>query len=79
MHRKLITVDSNEAAASVAYRCNVVITIYPINPSSAMAEQCDLWASQGLTNLWGTIPQIVEMQSQAGATGAVHGALHAAR
>ncbi len=77
MRRKLITVDGNEAAASVAYKCNESIAIYPITPASAMGEQCDLWASQGQTNLWGTIPQIAEMQSEAGAAGAVHGALQA--
>ena len=77
MSRKMITVDGNEAAASVAYRCNESIAIYPITPSSAMAEQCDVWASQGRKNLWGTVPQIAEMQSEAGAAGAVHGALQA--
>ena len=77
MSRKMITVDGNEAAASVAYRCNESIAIYPITPSSAMAEQCDVWASQKRTNLWDTVPQIAEMQSEAGAAGAVHGALQA--
>ena len=73
MRQKLITVDGNEAAASVAFRCNESIAIYPITPSSAMVELCDDWASQGRTNIWGTIPQIAEMQSEAGAAGAVHG------
>lgn len=66
MRQKLITVDGNEAAASVAFRCNESIAIYPITPSSAMAELCDVWASQGRTNIWGAIPQIAEMQSEAG-------------
>lgn len=61
MRQKLITVDGNEAAASVAFRCNESIAIYPITPSSAMAELCDVWASQGRTNIWGAIPQIAEM------------------
>ncbi len=69
------TIDGNEAAAYVAYRLNEVMAIYPITPSSAIAEWCDQWASEGKRNLWGTIPAIVEMQSEGGAVGAVHGAL----
>jgi pyruvate-ferredoxin/flavodoxin oxidoreductase len=69
------TIDGNEAAAYVAYRLNEVMAIYPITPSSPMAEWCDQWASEGKRNLWGTIPAIVEMQSEGGAAGAVHGAL----
>ena len=69
------TVDGNEAAASVAYRLNEVCCIYPITPSSPMAELADEWASQGLTNVWGTVPAVVEMQSEGGAAGALHGAL----
>ena len=69
------TIDGNEAAAYAAYRLNEVMAIYPITPSSPMAEWCDQWASEGKTNLWGTIPAIVEMQSEGGAAGAVHGAL----
>jgi pyruvate-ferredoxin/flavodoxin oxidoreductase len=69
------TLDGNEAVAYVAYRCNEVMGIYPITPSSNMGEWCDQWASEGVLNLWGTIPQVVEMQSEGGAAGAVHGAL----
>ncbi len=69
------TIDGNEAAASVAYRLNEVCCIYPITPSSAMAELADEWASQGRANVWGTVPGVVEMQSEGGAAGALHGAL----
>ena len=69
------TLDGNEAAASVAYRLDEVCCIYPITPSSPMAELADEWASQGLTNVWGTVPSVVEMQSEGGAAGALHGAL----
>jgi len=69
--------DGNEAAASVAYRLNEAAAIYPITPSSPMGELADEWASNGRTNVWGTIPRIVEMQSEGGAAGAVHGALQA--
>ena len=69
------TVDGNGAAISVAYRCNEVCCIYPITPSSPMAEQADEWSSQGLANVWGTVPSVMEMQSEAGAAGALHGAL----
>src|SRR6201986_1991005 len=69
------TLDGNEAAAYVAYRLNEVMAIYPITPSSPIAEWCDQWASEGKKNLWGTIPGIIEMQSEGGAVGAVHGAL----
>ena len=69
------TVDGNEAAASVAYRLNEVCCIYPITPSSPMAELADEWASQGRTNVWGSVPVVVEMQSEGGAAGALHGAL----
>lgn len=71
----IATIDGNEAVASVAYRLNEVIAIYPITPSSPMAEWCDQWAAEGKRNIWGTIPSVVEMQSEAGAAGAVHGAL----
>jgi pyruvate-ferredoxin/flavodoxin oxidoreductase len=74
---KHITVDANEATASVAFRLAEVIAIFPITPSSPMAEVCDEWASQGRTNLWNVIPEIAEMQSEGGAAGAVHGALQA--
>jgi pyruvate-ferredoxin/flavodoxin oxidoreductase len=69
------TIDANEAAARVAYRLNEVMAIYPITPSSPMAEWCDQWASEGKLNLWETIPAIVEMQSEGGAVANVHGAL----
>jgi pyruvate-ferredoxin/flavodoxin oxidoreductase len=70
-----VTADGNEAAASVAYRCSEVCCIYPITPSSPMAELADEWSSQGLPNLWGTVPAVVQMQSEGGAAGALHGAL----
>ena len=69
------TLDGNEAAASIAYRTNEVCAIYPITPSSTMGELADQWASEGKTNIWGTVPHVVEMQSEGGAAGAVHGAL----
>jgi pyruvate-ferredoxin/flavodoxin oxidoreductase len=69
------TIDGCEAAAYVAYRLNETMAIYPITPSSPIAEWCDQWASEGKNNLWGTIPGIVEMQSEGGAVGAVHGML----
>src|SRR5947209_15019619 len=71
------TIDGNEAAASVAHRVSEVIAIYPITPSSNMGELADEWSSQGRKNLWGIVPDVVEMQSEAGAAGAVHGALQA--
>ena len=69
------TADGNEAAASAAYRLNEVCCIYPITPSSPMAELADEWSSQGRPNVWGTVPTVVEMQSEGGAAGALHGAL----
>jgi pyruvate-ferredoxin/flavodoxin oxidoreductase len=73
----VITVDGNEATASVAYRMNEVIAIYPITPSSTMGELADEWAARRQLNIWNNIPQVVEMQSEAGAAGAVHGSLQA--
>jgi pyruvate-ferredoxin/flavodoxin oxidoreductase len=73
--RKKVTIDGNEAAAYVAHKLNEVIAIYPITPSSNMGEWADEWSALGRKNLWGTIPQVVEMQSEGGAAGAVHGAL----
>src|SRR6476659_1724376 len=67
--------DGNEAAARVAYALNEVIAIYPITPASSMGEWADEWAAQKKPNLWGTVPSVIEMQSEAGAAGAVHGAL----
>jgi pyruvate-ferredoxin/flavodoxin oxidoreductase len=72
---EFITCDANEAVASVAYRLNELIAIYPITPSSAMAESCDEWSAAGQLNLWGEVPRVVEMQSEGGVAGAVHGAL----
>jgi len=69
--------DGNEAVASVAYRLNEVIAIYPITPASVMGELCDEWTAQGKKNLWDSLPTVVEMQSEGGAAGAVHGALQA--
>ena len=69
--------DGNEACASVAYRLTQVITIYPITPSSPMAEWADQWKEEGRKNIWGTIPVVAEMQSEGGAAGAMHGALQA--
>src|ERR1017187_3407280 len=71
------TIDGNEAAAYGAYRVNEVCSIYPITPSSTMAELADQWASEGKRNIWGEIPDVIEMQSEAGAAGTVHGALQA--
>ncbi len=73
--KEITTIDGNEAVANVAYRLNEVMAIYPITPSSTMAELCDQWSSEGRQNLWGTIPSVVEYQSEGGAVGGVHGAL----
>ncbi|MFQ6613226.1 MAG: pyruvate:ferredoxin (flavodoxin) oxidoreductase, partial [Fidelibacterota bacterium] len=75
MHRKMVTIDGNEAAAYVAHQTNEVIAIYPITPSSPMGEHSDAWSAVGRKNIWGTTPTVVEMQSEGGASGAVHGAL----
>ncbi len=75
--RRMITMDGNEATASVAHRTNEVIAIYPITPSSNMGEWADEWSALGRKNIWGVVPQVTEMQSEAGAAGAVHGALQA--
>ena len=72
---KKVIIDGNTAVADIAYRLNEVCAIFPITPSSTMAELADEWASEGKTNLWGNIPYIQEMQSEGGAAGAVHGAL----
>ena len=73
----MLTIDGNQAAATVAHKLNEVIAIYPITPASPMGEAADEWSSRGQTNLWGTVPEIIEMQSEAGAAGAIHGALQA--
>src|SRR5215470_5710180 len=75
MKRKFKTMDGNEAVAHVAYGVSEVIAIYPITPSSPMGEWADQWASENVPNAWGSVPQVVEMQSEGGAVGAVHGAL----
>jgi pyruvate-ferredoxin/flavodoxin oxidoreductase len=75
MKRKFKTMDANEAVANVAYRASEVIAIYPITPSSPMGEWADQWSSENVPNAWGSVPHVVEMQSEGGAAGAVHGAL----
>jgi pyruvate-ferredoxin/flavodoxin oxidoreductase len=75
MKRKFKTMDANEAVANVAYRASEVIAIYPITPSSAMGEWADQWSSENVPNAWGSVPHVIEMQSEGGAAGAVHGAL----
>jgi pyruvate-ferredoxin/flavodoxin oxidoreductase len=75
MSKSMSIVDGNEAAASVAYRLNEVIAIYPITPSSPMGEWSDQWNSEKKKNIWGAIPDVIEMQSEGGAAGALHGAL----
>ena len=77
MSRSFVMIDGNEAAARVAYLASEVIAIYPITPASPMGELSDQWAAEGRPNAWGTVPGVVEMQSEGGAAGAVHGALMA--
>ncbi|OQY19440.1 MAG: pyruvate:ferredoxin (flavodoxin) oxidoreductase [Desulfobacteraceae bacterium 4572_35.1] len=77
MSRKMVNIDGNTAAAHVAHATNEVIAIYPITPSSDMGEMADAKSAAGVKNIWGTIPKVVEMQSEGGASGAVHGALQA--
>jgi pyruvate-ferredoxin/flavodoxin oxidoreductase len=74
-NRARVTIDGNEAAAYVAHKTNEVIAIYPITPSSPMGEWADQWSSEGATNIWGQVPRVIEMQSEGGAAGALHGAL----
>jgi pyruvate-ferredoxin/flavodoxin oxidoreductase len=74
-NRPIVTIDGNEAAAYVAHKTNEVIAIYPITPSSAMGEWADQWTAELKPNIWGTVPLVMEMQSEGGAAGAVHGAL----
>src|ERR1041385_7121855 len=69
------SLDGNEAAVAVAYRLNEVCCIFPITPSSPMAELADEWSSRGRRNIWGSVPTVMEMQSEGGAAGALHGAL----
>ncbi len=75
MKRPMVTIDGNEATAYVAHKLSEVIAIYPITPSSNMGEHSDAWSAQKRPNLWGTVPLVIEMQSEGGAAGAVHGAL----
>ncbi len=75
MKKPVVTIDGNEATASVAHRLSEVIAIYPITPSSNMGEFADEWSAKGKKNIWGTVPAVIEMQSEGGAAGAVHGAL----
>ncbi len=75
--QSMVTLDGNEAAAYIAHMTNEVIAIYPITPASAMGELADEWSSLKVPNLWGTVPEVIEMQSEAGAAGAIHGALQA--
>jgi pyruvate-ferredoxin/flavodoxin oxidoreductase len=77
MGHSMIIVDGNEAAASVAYRLSEVVAIYPITPASPMGELADQWMVEGRKNIWGQVPQVIEMQSEGGAAGALHGALQA--
>ena len=77
MTQDKVVLDGNEAAASVAYRLNEVIAIYPITPASPMGEWADQWKEEGCKNIWGTVPTVIEMQSEGGAAGALHGALQA--
>jgi pyruvate-ferredoxin/flavodoxin oxidoreductase len=72
-----VTIDANEAVASVAYRLSEVVAIYPITPASPMGEHAEEWSVSGRPNLWGSVPDVVEMQSEGGAAGALHGALQA--
>ncbi len=75
MERKIATIDGNEATANVAHRTNEVIAIYPITPSTPMGEWADQWSADGQKNIWGSTPEVIEMQAEGGAAGAVHGAL----
>ena len=75
MKRQQVMMDCNEAVAYTAYRLNEVIAIYPITPSSPMGEHADAWSAKGISNIWGTVPMVMEMQAEGGAAGAVHGAL----
>jgi pyruvate-ferredoxin/flavodoxin oxidoreductase len=75
MKRQQVMMDGNEAVAYTAYRLNEVVAIYPITPSSGMGEHADAWSAAGISNIWGTVPTVMEMQSEGGAAGAVHGAL----
>src|SRR5262249_12945663 len=75
MNRTWVTIEGNEAAANIAHKLSEVIAIYPITPSTPMGELADAWSAAGRPNLWGSVPTVVEMQSEGGAAGALHGAL----
>ena len=75
MEKNYVIMDGNEAAAYIAYKTNEICAIYPITPSSVMGELADEWASKGDKNIWGNVPKVIEMQSEAGAAGTLHGAL----
>lgn len=75
MKPEFVILDANEAVASVAYRLNEVIAIYPITPASPMGEWADQWRAEGRQNIWGVVPAVIEMQSEAGAAGTLHGSL----
>ncbi|HEX8201508.1 MAG TPA: pyruvate:ferredoxin (flavodoxin) oxidoreductase [Isosphaeraceae bacterium] len=77
MERRFVTVEGNEAAALIAHQTNEVIAIYPITPASPMGEMAEAWTAAGRTNIFGTVPEVIEMQSEAGAAGTIHGALQA--
>ena len=77
MKRNTVILDGNEAAADVAYRLNEVIAIYPITPASPMGEWSDQWQDEGRKNIWGAVPKVVEMQSEGGAAGVLHGSIQA--
>jgi len=77
MSKVTVTIDGNEATAYAAYRVNEVCAIYPITPSSPMGEWADQWSAEKVPNIWGTVPTVIEMQSEGGAAGALHGALQA--
>ena len=77
MNRPMVTLDGNEAVAAIAYQLNEVIAIYPITPSSPMGEWADQWSAEGKPNLWGSVPRVVEMQSEGGAAATLHGAAQA--
>jgi pyruvate-ferredoxin/flavodoxin oxidoreductase len=75
--RRTVTLDANDSVAFVAYRSNEVIVVYPITTSSPMGEWCDEWSANGQATVWGTVPDVTEMESEAGAIGAIHGTLQA--
>ncbi len=74
MKKLIATMDGNECASYVAHKCSEVCAIYPITPSSPMGEFADQWSSDGRPNLWGTLPHVIELQSEGGASGSIHGA-----